>query len=419
MKDREGGSAYMYYCLIDLLALLILLITNHDVLFASRALHEEFAQRNYRYFLYAVVVYYITDLLWAWLYEISELDWLYVDTEVYFIVMAAGILFWLYYVVSYLGIKGKFRSFLTYTGMVLFVLVVISTLLNRYCSVMFYFDAAGVYHGGIARDMIFVYQVLMLLLISIYTLCIVSTQTEKQRKRHLAIGLSGLIMMVFVAVQVFFPTYPLYAISYMLGCCLLRTFVVENEREEYRINLEIALEREKEQFLELKMAWNLAYTDALTGVKSKLAYAEKVELLDKQIETGEIAELAIAVFDVNDLKWVNDNLGHDVGDRFIKDACQLICNIFKKSPVYRLGGDEFAVVLEREDYQDRQKLLTLFNQAVEENRQQKSVVVAAGMAEYTAGQDDSCRQIFERADAQMYKRKHELKAKYSRVSGKS
>ena len=409
----------MYYCLIDFLAMLILLITNHDVLFTQREAEKEGAQRNYRHFLYTVILYYITDLLWAWLYDISELDWLYVDTEVYFVVMAAGVLFWLYYVVIYLGIKGKFRSFLTYTGLILFILVVISTLVNRWWPVMFYLDAAGVYHAGIARDVIFVYQVVMLLVISIYALFIVSTSTEKQRKRHLAIGLSGLIMMVFIAVQVFFPTYPLYAISYMLGSCLLRTFVIENEREEYRLNLEIALEREKEQFLELKTAWSLAYKDALTGVKSKLAYAEKVDLLMKQMEQGYIAELAIAVFDVNDLKWVNDNLGHEVGDRFIKEACGLICSIFKKSPVYRVGGDEFVAILEREDYQNRMMLLEQFNQAVEENRQKKSVIVAVGMAEYKPHQDDGYRQVFERADVRMYERKHALKAHSSHAADDS
>lgn len=415
MKDGGEGDACMYYyCLIDFLALLILLITNHDVLFARRELEKDGGQRNYCYFLYMVILYYIADLLWAWLYNISALDWLYIDTEVYFVVMAAGVLFWLYYVVIYLGIKGKFRSFLTYTGLVLFILVVISTLLNRWWPVMFYFDAAGVYYAGIARDVIFCYQVVMLLVISIYTLFIVSTNTEKQRKRHLAIGLSGLIMMVFIAVQVFFPTYPLYAISYMLGTCLLRTFVIENEREEYRLNLEIALEREKEQLLELKTAWSLAYTDALTGVKSKLAYAEKVDLLTKQMEQGYVDELAIAVFDVNDLKWVNDNLGHEVGDKFIKEACWLICNIFKKSPVYRVGGDEFVAILEREDYQERVALLHQFNQAVEENRQKKSVIVAVGMAEYKPHQDDSYKQVFERADVRMYERKHELKAHSSR-----
>ncbi|SHK28093.1 diguanylate cyclase (GGDEF) domain-containing protein [Selenomonas ruminantium] len=400
----------MYYCLIDLLALLVLLITNHDVFFTRREMENDRAQRHYRYFLYAVILYYVTDLLWGWLYEISNLDWIYLDTEVYFIVMAAGVLLWLYYVVIYLGIKGVFRHFLTYTALILLSTVIIGTLLNRWWPVMFYFDAAGVYHAGIARNLIFVYQVVMLLMLSMYTLVFANKDTEIERKRHLAIGLSGLIMMLFIAIQVSLPHYPLYAISYMLGCCLLRTFVIENEREEYRKDLEIALEREKEQFLELKTAWKLAYTDPLTGVKSKLAYAEQMELIDKRIERGDMKELAVAVFDVNNLKWVNDNLGHDVGDEFIKQSCHLICSIFKKSPVYRVGGDEFVAILEREDYMDRDLLLQEFNQEIERNRQNDGLVIAAGLTEYIPNQDNSFKRIFERADSRMYERKHELKS---------
>lgn len=400
----------MYYCLIDFLALLVLLITNHDVLLNRADDDDQKVQMSYRNFLYIVIAYYITDCAWAWLYELQELDWLYVDTEVYFIVMAAGVLFWLYYVVKYLGAKGWIRKFLTYAGLILFVGVALATLLNRLYQVMFYFDASGTYQTGYARDIIFIYQVILLLVISLYTLVFATVRTEKQRKRHIIIGLTGLIIMVFIAVQVFFPTYPLYAISYMMGCCLLRTFVIENEREEYRQNLEIALGREREQFQQLNAVWDLAYTDALTGVKSKLAYAEKALELEKQLDKGMIKELAIAVFDVNGLKQVNDNLGHDAGDEYIRKACRYICDIFSHSPVYRVGGDEFVVILERGDYQNREMLCKRFNQQMEENRQNNDVVVAMGMSVYDPAQDVGYKRIYKRADALMYERKLALKA---------
>lgn len=52
------------------------------------------------------------------------------------------------------------------------------------------------------------------------------------------------------------------------------------------------------------------------------------------------------VFDINNLKIINDTLGHDFGDILIIDSCKLICKVFKRSPVYRIGGDEFVVILE-------------------------------------------------------------------------
>jgi diguanylate cyclase (GGDEF)-like protein len=323
--------------------------------------------------------------------------------------MAASVWLWTRYVVSYLDINNSFSRFLKYMGGGLFFGVVMAIPLNRFWPLMFYFDSSGVYHAGIARDGMFIHQIILLLLTSIYAFFFAPVSSEKKRQRYWTIGFSGLLIMFFVVGQIFFPTYPLYAISYMLGGCLLRTFVIENEREEYHRNLELALEREREQFNELNKAWTLAYKDALTGVKSKLAYAEKIEQIDREIAKGIRQELALVVLDVNNLKRINDTLGHDVGDAYIKEACRLICDSFKKSPVYRVGGDEFVVFLEQEDYENREKLLAAFNAVVEENRQHGAVVVAAGIAEYVPEQDNSCKRIFDRADEAMYKRKHALK----------
>ena len=62
---------------------------------------------------------------------------------------------------------------------------------------------------------------------------------------------------------------------------------------------------------------NLAYTDALTGVKSKLAYCETEEELNEMISQGQTAPFAVAVCDVNGLKFINDTQGHKAGDAYI------------------------------------------------------------------------------------------------------
>ena len=122
----------MYYCLVDFLALLVLLITNHDVLQRDSVAADRSYQGRYRMFLLAVISYYIVDAIWAWLYELQKLTWLYVDTEIYFIVMAAGIWLWLRYVVAYLGIKNIFSQLFCYAGQLLFSLVLFFFILNRW-----------------------------------------------------------------------------------------------------------------------------------------------------------------------------------------------------------------------------------------------------------------------------------------------
>ena len=54
----------------------------------------------------------------------------------------------------------------------------------------------------------------------------------KEKRRHLTIGLFGVAMTAFIVVQVFYPLLPFYAMGYMLGTCVLHSYVVEDEKDE-------------------------------------------------------------------------------------------------------------------------------------------------------------------------------------------
>ena len=153
-----------------------------------------------------------------------------------------------------------------------------------------------------------------------------------------------------------------------------------------------------------------AYTDPLTGVKSKHAFAEQEELLDGQIDRGEAPEFAVVVCDVNGLKHINDTLGHKAGDAYIRSAGMLICEHFKHSPVFRVGGDEFVVFLQGQDFENREEILRTVNEQVEKNVGSGEVVISLGVSEYRKETDHSFHPVFERADSLMYQRKQQLKA---------
>ncbi|MCR5763482.1 MAG: GGDEF domain-containing protein [Treponema sp.] len=158
----------------------------------------------------------------------------------------------------------------------------------------------------------------------------------------------------------------------------------------------------------------IANRDSLTGVKSKHAYTEMEEHMNFEM-AQEDCKFAIAVCDVNGLKQINDTKGHKAGDKYIQDACAIICKVFKHSPVYRVGGDEFAVLLKNSDFEDRTSLLETINKIVEHNRDAEGAVVSVGISEYMPGKDKSMSDVFERADSLMYKRKIELKGSASDV----
>jgi diguanylate cyclase (GGDEF)-like protein len=214
---------------------------------------------------------------------------------------------------------------------------------------------------------------------------------------------------MFVIAQYFYPLLPLYSIGYLLGTSLIHTFVLEADKEDYRKQLESLLSKEQLQKAELGSTRKLAYTDALTGIKNKLAFTEAQEDFSNKISSGKINDLGIIVCDLNGLKTINDTQGHDAGDKYIKAAAKIICNVFKHSPVYRIGGDEFVVLLRGEDYGNREALLNNFDKMMYENIIKNEVVISTGLDIYNPEKQDTFQIVFERADKKMYARKKLLK----------
>ena len=159
---------------------------------------------------------------------------------------------------------------------------------------------------------------------------------------------------------------------------------------------------------------SLAYADALTSVRNKGAYDIFMEQMQKRIDDGEDPKFAIAIFDCDSLKVINDTYGHDKGDVYIKNSCHLICRVFAKSPVFRLGGDEFAVILQSEDYLNREKLKNVFIEKSAEicafaKEPWEKISVAIGLADYNYAEDKDVHNVARRADHLMYEDKHARK----------
>ncbi len=156
----------------------------------------------------------------------------------------------------------------------------------------------------------------------------------------------------------------------------------------------------------------LAYRDSMTGVKNKTAYDEMAKKIEEKMRT-EQPEFAVIVFDINGLKQVNDNFGHDFGDILIIDCSKLICKSFKRSPVYRIGGDEFVVILENDDLEHYQERLEDFQREIEEANRTSNVgfkiSIARGIAIYNSGTDLVFANVFKRADEAMYQNKQIMK----------
>ena len=174
-------------------------------------------------------------------------------------------------------------------------------------------------------------------------------------------------------------------------------------------DIDAQVRQEEELVKRLAQAQSQANIDALTGVKNKHAYLEAEARMDHNIAEHRQSPFAIVMMDVNDLKTVNDTAGHQAGDQYLSDACKIICNVFKHSPVYRVGGDEFAVIAQGMDYDCIEERIAEMDEHNREAQQSSDgIVIACGMARF---QDDSCvALVFERSDHKMYENKNALKS---------
>ena len=161
------------------------------------------------------------------------------------------------------------------------------------------------------------------------------------------------------------------------------------------------------------------YVDALTSVRNKAAYGDYIAKLQARLDDpDDEPEFAFGVFDCDDLKMINDTYGHDKGDIYLKTASRLICRTFKHSPVFRIGGDEFAVILENDDFRNRDELVEQFVKAGDEIRasagnEWEKVSVAMGLAVYDPDNDPAVIDVARHADRIMYENKQMRKEKKS------
>ena len=234
------------------------------------------------------------------------------------------VFFWTRFTVAFLRQKSVFGTCLIYAGRTIIGFLIATLAVNFFLPVMFAFGEDGEYLPGQARYILLGLQVILFVFVAIYTLIGAVRATGADKLHYRAIWLSGVVMTAFIILQTLFPLLPFYAIGCLIASCLIHTFVEVDEK--------VTHDRE------LGSARNKAYKDALTNVRNVHAYTEAKNVFDSLIKAGTLKELGLIVFDLNNLKDINDSCGHEAGDRYLKEACKMICETFKHSPIFLFGS---------------------------------------------------------------------------------
>jgi len=154
--------------------------------------------------------------------------------------------------------------------------------------------------------------------------------------------------------------------------------------------------------------------DGLTGVANRRAFEDRMD----QLRSRDFSDpIALMVFDVNNLKELNDREGHSVGDEFLRAiARQLMEKFAGVGTVYRIGGDEFAMICDPCDSSlFTQAQNTLLSGDFVDGIDTKIASIAHGEALWRDANDYvSVDALFDAADSRMYARKVEMKGGLAR-----
>ena len=154
-----------------------------------------------------------------------------------------------------------------------------------------------------------------------------------------------------------------------------------------------------------------ATTDMLTGAMNRRYYSDIMKKRVQQYKRDHQL-FSLVLFDVDDFKTINDDYGHDVGDKVLSSLGALVRSSLRESDIFvRFGGEEFIVYLHDCDEQKALVVMSKLHRAIAEAVfiEQRQVTISAGIAVMQL--DDDEMSVLKRADRAMYEAKNSGKNK--------
>lgn len=229
----------------------------------------------------------------------------------------------------------------------------------------------------------------------------------KNRNAHIYHNIGIITMAVFIFLDVLNSIFKVITdttffskMGIMLFMCFEFVQIIWGHMKKYK------------ESLKTQIVSRLAYHDGLTDMLNRTSFMEDLQKLENRLNTEQDFTVMAAVFDVNNLKYVNDNFGHTTGDELIITAAKTISKYFGDiGRCYRTGGDEFVLV--SLDAEARNKFNELYRNMSDElmmidSDSKYPVSIACGIAVMNSSHK-KIQDVIDEADANMYKNKRFMK----------
>lgn len=182
----------------------------------------------------------------------------------------------------------------------------------------------------------------------------------------------------------------------------------ERQLEELSQKIKVMESETGELKSKLKTASTHATRDTLTELPNRLAYDERLETEVTRWQRYH-TPLCLIIWDIDHFKKINDQFGHQVGDKVLVHVAKLLLEHSRKADfVSRFGGEEFTMLLPHTDKQSAFKLAHKLRFVIEQASFKSAehtvpITISCGITQFVKG--DNHEMAFERADQALYRAK--------------
>lgn len=165
---------------------------------------------------------------------------------------------------------------------------------------------------------------------------------------------------------------------------------------------------------------SLSLIDDLTGLYNRRGF---IDLCEQHLKLAQRTARAVLLvyLDVDDLKTINDTLGHQTGDRALIRVADLLRETFRQSDIIaRIGGDEFAVMALEASEENQEQLIERLKAGIENVNQTSGepflLSVSLGAARFSGERGKGLDDLLAEVDEAMYREKWSKKRDPSKVT---
>ncbi len=294
------------------------------------------------------------------------------------------------------------------TKIILLVIEEIAIIANVFCGFFFYITEDNIYtHGEYFYVMHFV-SILFIVMAGISMFMNIKILGKAQ------ILYGSIIISLYVLPILLQVLFFKNVLIIMFGASLIMLVTLFSLETPDYVKLQTTLEELETTKSELEKLnekyYKLAHYDQMSELSNRTAYEEKIAYLKTNMKRiREEKTVIILMADLNFLKYLNDNLGHNTGDDAIKKVALIIKETFSdKESCYRIGGDEFCVISIGNDQYEFEAMYQKFLARVAEKNKELDYSFSVASAYYIV-QDESIDDAIQIVDNMMYENKEEIK----------